>query len=153
MQTIAYLAHQHPANFSPQGCDMVGFYLYTPEFPDTTPAPSPNVYDWSMSAVLPAMFASLQQRSWSIAKEPLIGIAQAFGGPRDQTDQSVTPSPKDIETQSRSFCEHGATGLTFYAWNGSGFGPATQTPMNNSEIETGIRSGIAACKQYWGSHR
>jgi hypothetical protein len=140
------------ANFSPQGCDMVGFYLYTPEFPDTTPAPSPDVYDWSMSAVLPAMFASLQQRGWNIAKEPLIGIGQAFGGPMNQADHWLTPTAKDIEMQSRSFCEHGATGLTFYAWNGSGFGPATQTPMNSPEIERGIHNGITECKQYWSHH-
>lgn len=68
------------SNFSPQGCDMVGFYLYTPSLLATTPTPSPDIYDWSMSAVLPAMFASLQQRGWSIAKEPLVGIGQAFGG-------------------------------------------------------------------------
>jgi hypothetical protein len=141
------------ANFSPQGCDMVGFYLYTPELLATTPTPSPDTYDWSMSAVLSAMFASLRQRGWSLAKEPLVGIGQAFGGLMVHSGYWVTPTAKDIETQSRSFCEHGATGLTFYAWNSSDFGSATQTPMNSSEIEIGIRKGITACEQYWGSHR
>jgi hypothetical protein len=140
-------------NFSPQGCDRVGFYIYAPTLPNTTPTSSPDAYDWSMSTVLPAMFASLQHRGWNIKKEPLIGIGQAFGGPIANTNEHwITPTAKDIETQSRSFCEHGATGLVFYAWNNSGYGPATQTPMNNSEIETGIRNGIAACKQYWDSH-
>ncbi len=60
---------------------MVGFYLYTPELPALTPTPSPDAYDWSMSAVLSAMFASLRQRGWSLAKEPLVGIGQTFGGP------------------------------------------------------------------------
>jgi len=140
-------------NFSPQGCDKVGFYIYIPSQPNSTPTSSPDAYDWSMSGVLPAMFASLQQRGWNIKKEPLIGIGQAFGGPIAHTDGYwVTPSAKDIETQSRSFCEHGATGLTFYAWDDSEFGPSTQSPMNSSEIETGIRNGIGACKQYWSKH-
>jgi len=141
-------------NFSPQGCDKVGFYIYTSPTPNTTPTSSPDAYNWSMSNILPAMFASLQQRGWTITKEPLIGIAQAFGGPRAHTnDYWVTPTAKDIETQSKSFCEHGAEGLTFYAWDDSGYGPTTQTPMNSPQIEMGIRNGIAACKQYWSNHR
>ncbi len=140
-------------NFSPQGCDEVGLYIYTSSLPNTTSTPLPDAYDWSMSKVLPAMFASLQQRGWNIKKEPLIGIGQVFGGARAHTDLYwVTPNAKDIETQSRSFCEHGATGLTFYAWNDSTFGPTAQTPMNSPQIEMGIRNGIATCKQYWNNH-
>ncbi len=140
-------------NFSPQGCDDVGFYIYAPSLHKTTPALSADAYDWSMSALLPAMFASLRQRGWNIEREQLIGIGQAFGGPIAQTnDYWVTPNAKDIETQSRSFCEHGATGLAFYGWDSSGFGPATQTPMNSPDIRRGIRSGIAACNQYWNNH-
>jgi hypothetical protein len=140
-------------NFSPQGCDSVGFYIYTPSFPPTIPLLSPDSYNWSMTGVLPAMFASLQKRGWDITNEPLIGIGQAFGGSRAHTDRYwVTPTTKNIETQSRSFCEHGAAGLTFFAWDSSEFGPTTHTPMNSSEIELGIRNGIAACKQYWSQH-
>jgi len=137
-------------NFSPQGCDEVGLYIYAPPISNTTPRPSPDGYDWSMSALLPTTFASLQHRGWNITKEPLIGIGQAFGGPKAHSDNYwVTPNAKDIETQSKSFCEHGATGLVFYAWHDTEFGPATQTPMNNAGIEMGIRNGIAACKLYW----
>ena len=140
-------------NFSPQGCDKVGFYIYTSSLPDTTPITSPDAYNWSMSGVLPAMFTSLKKRGWEITKEPLIGIGQAFGGHLAHVDRYwVTPTAKDIETQSRSFCVHGATGLSFYAWDDSGFGSTTQTPMNSPEIETGIRNGITACKQYWSKH-
>lgn len=140
-------------NFSSQGCDKVGFYIYTPSMIDTTPFTSPDAYNWSMSGVLPTMFASLQQRGWDIKREPLIGIGQAFGGPMAHTDRYwVTPTAKDMETQSRSFCEHGATGLTFYAWDDSGFGSTTQTPMSSPQIAMGIRKGIAACKQYWSQH-
>lgn len=73
------------ANFSPQGCDQVGFYIYASPMPNTTPTSS-DANDWSMSSLLPAMFASLKQRGWNIAKEPLIGIGQAFGGPRAGTN-------------------------------------------------------------------
>jgi hypothetical protein len=99
------------------------------------------------------MFASLQKRSWAVSKEPLIGLAQAFGGLGAHIDDYwVTPPAKDIETQSQSFCEYGASWLSFYAWDDSGFGPTVQTPMNNREIETGIRNGVAACKQIWSQH-
>ncbi len=136
-------------NFSPQGCDEVGFYIYASSLPNTKPISSADLYDWSMADVLSAMFASLQQRGWNINKEPLIGIGQAFGGPRAHTDRYwITPSAKDIETQSRSFCEHGATGLAFYSWEDPGYGPTTQTPMSSAEIGAGIRNGITACKAY-----
>jgi hypothetical protein len=140
-------------NFSPQGCDKVGFYIYTLSMPNTTPAEASDVYNWSMSGVLPAMFTSLQQRGWSISKEPLIGIVQAFGGPKTQTDRYwVTPTTRDIETQSRSFCDHGATGLTFYTWDDPGLEPQSPTPMNSPQIAMGIRSGIAACQADWDRH-
>lgn len=140
-------------NFSSQGCDRVGLYIYTSTVTNTARIPSHAKFNWSMVGVLPAIFASLKQRGWSITKEPFIGIGQAFGGAIAHTeDYWITPNATDIETQSRSFCEHGATGLTFYAWNNSGYGPTTQTPINSPEIETGIRNGIAACRQYWSDH-
>jgi len=140
-------------NFSPQGCDEVGFYIYTPRLPSTDLAASPDAYNWSMSGVLASMFASLQKRGWSLAREPLIGIGQAFGGPIARTNGYwITPTAKDIELQSRSFCERGASGLAFYAWDESGYGPDIQTPVNNTQIALGIRAGIAACKQHWGQH-
>ncbi|HYT42960.1 MAG TPA: hypothetical protein VEP90_11490, partial [Methylomirabilota bacterium] len=130
-------------NFSPEGCDRIGLYIYTSSIANTTRISLPARFNWSMTGLLPVIFTSLQQRGWDISKEPLIGIGQAFGGPIAHTDRYwVTPTAKDIETQSRSFCEHGATGLTFYAWNDSGFGPTTHTPMNSPEIEMGIRNGI-----------
>jgi hypothetical protein len=92
-----------------------------------------------MEGLLPAIFESLKQRGWDINKEPLIGIGQAFGGPLNR--YYVIPDAKDIATQSKSFCEHGATG----------FGPTAQTPMNSPEIATGIQRGIVACKGIWRS--
>lgn len=137
-------------NFSPQGCDMVGFYIYTFTLPDTLTPSSPDAYNWSMEGVLPAMFASLKKRGWRIDKEPLLGIGQAFGGPKAQVnDYWITPTAQDIEMQSLSFCEHGATGLAFFAWDSSTFDPDTRTPLNSSQITRGIGQGIASCKQYW----
>jgi hypothetical protein len=142
-------------NFSPQGCDEVGLYIYANSASTSSNLPTPETFDWSMSAILPAIFASLRQRGWSIDSEPLIGIGQAFGGltvyngiPR----YNATITAKDIETQSLSFCEHGASGLAFFAWGSSGFGASSQMPMDSSAVETGIRDGIAACTQYWSNH-
>lgn len=140
-------------NFSPQGCDRVGLYIYASMQPAYKTIPSSDTYNWSMSGLLPAIFSSLQKRGWNITREPLLGIVQAFGGNNSQVASSwVTPSAKNIETQSKSFCLHGSTGLVFYAWDDSLFIPATQTPMNSVEIQTGIQKGIAACKQYWSQN-
>jgi len=138
------------ANFSPQGCDRVGLYIYGPSELNTVPPSPSNTYNWSMSGLLTEAFNSLIMRGWNIAKEPLIGIGQAFGGPIKNTQEYwITPSTDNIETQSRSFCTNGATGLVFYAWMDSGYGQATQTPMNSPEIETGIQRGIADFHAYW----
>lgn len=48
-------------NFSPQGCDMIGLYIYADS---GTNGPS---YDWAMSKQLPAVLASFTQRGWNIA--------------------------------------------------------------------------------------
>jgi hypothetical protein len=142
------------ANFSPQGCDEVGLYVYSAYIPAVPNPPTSAAYDWSMSKLLPSMFRSLQQRGWNMKKEPLLGIVQAFGGPiMHTTSYQVPPTAQDIETQSRSFCEHGASALTFYGWSDSSFGPQSRTPMNSPEVEIGIKNGIAACMQYWDSQQ
>jgi hypothetical protein len=129
------------ANFSPQGCDMVGLYIYGA-------AHTTGTYDWTMSKVLPAMFTSLKKRGWDIAKEPLIGIPQAFGGTIGGEPWPVSTA-QSIETQSRSFCQNGATGILYYAWDNSGLDNTSQLPWNNTQITQGIRNGISACEQYW----
>lgn len=135
-------------NFSVQGCDRVGLYIYASISSDH--ATAPDAYNWSMSGLLEAAFASLEKRGWDSQKEPLLGIVQAFGGTISHSAYvRVTPTAQNIETQSRSFCAHGATGLVFYAWEDSGFGSTTRTPMNSSAIQQGIQMGIEACKSYW----
>lgn len=131
------------ANFSPQGCDMVGLYIYGSS--STT-----GTYDWTMSNLLPAMFRSLRNRGWDITEQPLIGIPQAFGGTIGGETWPV-PTAQSIEIQSKSFCQRGAKGIIYYAWDNSGLDNTSQLPWNNTQITRGIRNGVAACKQYWST--
>jgi len=146
------------ANFSPQGCDRVGLYLYTSSMPNRAPynaAPysSPDKYNWAMNGLLTKIFASLKKRGWDSKKEPIIGITQAFGGIiRGTSNYYVTPTAQNLAAQSKSFCEHGASGIAFYGWDDSSFGPGSFTPMNSSQIQQGIQQGITACKAYWQAH-
>jgi hypothetical protein len=137
-------------DFSPQGCDMVGLYVYASSSAKN-PAPAATSYDWSMSKLLPAIFSSLQQQGWNITKTPLIGIGHAWGLHTGEGEYTAL-TPQSMVAQSISFCQHGAIGLAFYGWADSSFGATTQTPMNSPTIETGIRNSIAACRQYWSTH-
>lgn len=139
-------------NFSPQGCDMVGLYIYSLGEPLQSNPPSDS-FEWSMSTILPKMFYSLQQRGWSIGREPMVGIGQAFSG-TDSGGQYhiVTPSAQNMTTQALSFCQHGASNVFFFAWDFGFQFVNMQTAMNNSGIAQGIQQGIAACKAYWGKH-
>ena len=120
-------------NFSPQGCDMVAPYIY---------AHDADPHDWTMKKVLAAMFASLQERGWNIATNPLVGIPESFGG----TDEFPVPTANDVETQTKAFCQAGATGIIFYDF-GTG-----QNASNNSGIQQGVKAGIADCKAIWESN-
>jgi hypothetical protein len=123
-------------NFSPQGCDMIGLYIYAE-------SGSTGTYDWSMSNILPAAVASFKKRGWDSTKEPLVGIPQAFGGVVDGESWPV-PDAKAVETQTKTYCQHGAIGIIFYDWD-----PSAQSPMTNSQITQGIKNGIADCKKIW----
>ena len=135
-------------NFSPQGCDMLGLYIYAD--PSHVPVRSAASYDWTMSKLLVAIFSSLKQQGWNITRTPLIGIAEAWGI-QARNGYFPTLTAQSIETQSRSFCQHGATGLVFYGWDDSSFDTITQTPMNSTEVALGIRDGIKACDHYWSN--
>ncbi len=126
-------------NFSPQGCDMVGLYIYGDG--DLT-----GTYDWTMSHTLPAVFASLKQRGWDRTKEPLVGIPQAFGGPDQSGTQWPIPTANSIETQTKTYCQQGAVAVIFYEWDTN-----EQTPMTNPQIAQGVKKGITDCESIWGS--
>ncbi len=125
-------------NFSPQGCDMVGLYIYGDS--DST-----GTYDWTMSHTLPAVFASLKQRGWDRTREPLVGIPQAFGGLVSGTQWPV-PDANSIETQAKTYCQQGAVALIFYEWDTD-----EQTSDTNPQIAQGVKKGIADCKSIWSS--
>ncbi len=140
-------------NFTPQGCDAVGLYVYSTAIANYKPA-NDRDFDWSMSRLLPAVFHSLQQRGWNMSKKPLIGISQAFGGPINHKNfYRQVPTAQDIEIQTRSFCTHGATGIAFYGWGDSEFTAQSSQPMNSDNINEGIHQGIAACVQHWSGQR
>ena len=122
---------------------MVGLYLYGEGRADA------NHYDWTMPKVLEAAFASLKSRGWDQAKTPLVGIPQAFGGDLVGEGTWVVPSANSVETQTKTYCERGATGIIYYAWN-EAVTSSTVLPTNSTEITTGIRKGNAQCKMIWG---
>lgn len=119
---------------------MVGLYIYAA-------ARTQGTYDWTMSNILPAIFTSLLRRGWDMQKEPFIGIPQAFGGNLGQPYPFATAA--SIEAQTSAFCQHGATGIIYYAWDNSGTDSTTQFPWNSQQITQGVQNGLTACKRIW----
>jgi hypothetical protein len=60
------------ANYSNGGCDIVGWYNYSP-FGRRRPSNGKQL-DWSMKALLPAMARSLEKWGWRLSVTPLYGI-------------------------------------------------------------------------------
>ncbi len=135
------------ANYSNAGCDMVGWYNYSP-FGRRKPSLGKRL-DWSMKALLPAMAHSLQQRGWRIAATPLYGIGQAWGGAYGKNHYQPGLTREEMLEQAKGFCGFGATDIGWYAWDDSGFNGRTKTPNNSTSIAAGIRGGIAACRAIW----
>jgi hypothetical protein len=115
---------------------MVGLYIYAA-------AHTTGTYDWTMAQVLPAVFTSLKLRGWNQAKEPLVGIPQAFGGLVDG-EPWPTPSASNIETQAKTYCQQGATGILYYDWTEAG-----PSPMTNAQIALGVQRGVSDCESIW----
>lgn len=140
-------------NFSPQGCDMVGLYIYSAYLNPKRPTPATNRFDWKMSTLLPKMFNSLRKQGWDQTKEPLIGITQAFAGmENDHKSYLILPSVQNMVAQALGFCQNGAVGVTFYAWDIGREILNLQTPLNNSQLAQGVQQSVAACTKYWQSH-
>lgn len=125
-----YWSDAKVANFSPEGCDMVGIYLY----PYGTNKPS-------MSKNIPLMFSSLTKYGWDINVTPLMGVAQSYG---DKNGYYV-PTADQVEAQTKSFCQYGATSIAYFDFK-NGNNAAT-----NSAIQQGIKAGISDCKTIWGN--
>ena len=135
------------ANYSNGGCDIVGWYNYSP-FGHRRPSKGRKL-DWTMKALLPAMARSLEKRGWQLAHTPLYGIGQAWGGSYDYHFYQPGLTRGEMLDQARAFCEFGATYVGWYAWDDSGFEKRTETPNNSPAISAGIAAGIKACRQVW----
>ncbi|HEY6326709.1 MAG TPA: hypothetical protein VIW73_09400, partial [Candidatus Cybelea sp.] len=66
------------ANYSNSGCDIVGWYNYSP-FGRRHPSMGKKL-DWTMKSLLPAMRRSLEKYGWRMQRTPLYGIGQGWGG-------------------------------------------------------------------------
>jgi hypothetical protein len=137
------------ANYSNGGCDIVGWYNYSP-FGNRHRNNGMRL-DWSMKALLPAMRHSLEKKGWQIAHTPLYGIGQAWGGPFNKRYYQPGLTRGEMLAQATAFCEFGATYIGWYAWDDSGFESRTKTPNNSKAITAGIAAGINACQQVWKS--
>jgi len=139
------------ANYSNGGCDIVGWYNYSP-FGRRHPSNGEQL-DWSMKALLPAMAQSLEKRGWQLSQTPLYGIGQAWGGSYENKFYQPGLYRDEMLAQAEGFCKFGATYIGWYAWDDSGFESRTETPNNSPRISAGIAAGIKACEQVWGSKR
>jgi hypothetical protein len=135
------------ANYSNGGCDVVGWYNYSP-FGRRRPSRGRKL-DWTMKALLPAMARTLEKKGWRIAQTPLYGIGQAWGGSYDKHFYQPGLTRGEMLDQARAFCQFGATYIGWYAWDDSGFESRTRTPNNSPVISAGIADGINACQAVW----
>jgi len=135
------------ANYSKGGCDIVGWYNYSP-FGRRHPSDGKDL-DWKMTHLLPAMAHSLKKRGWDLAYTPLYGIGQAWAGSYDKHFFQPGLTRGEMLAQARAFCGFGATYVGWYAWDDSGDNAQTQTPNNSPVISAGIAAGISACRSIW----
>lgn len=135
------------ANYSNDGCDVVGWYNYSP-FGRTRPSKGRQL-DWRMKTLLPAMRRSLEKRGWHMERTPLYGIGQAWGGSYERRYYQPGLTRAEMREQAKAFCAFGARYVGWYAWDDSGFEKRTETPNNSSVVAAGIADGIGACRQIW----
>ncbi|HEY1977435.1 MAG TPA: hypothetical protein VGG89_12850 [Candidatus Baltobacteraceae bacterium] len=135
------------ANYSNTGCDVVGWYNYTP-FGKHKPSSGVN-YNWSMHGLLPAMSRSLEKYGWDISRTPLMGIGQAWGGRYNGNHYQPGITTNEIRTQAAAFCAFGASIISWYAWDDSGDNAQTLTPNDSPAVATGIKAGLSACRATW----
>jgi hypothetical protein len=134
-------------NYSNGGCDVVGWYVYSP-FGHERPSAGRQL-NWSMKGLLPAMARSLGKYGWQIARTPMYGIGQAWAGSYDGHYYQPGLTVSEMEQQAAGFCGFGARYVGWYAWDDSGDNPRTQTPNNSPAIAAGIAAGLTACERIW----
>jgi hypothetical protein len=139
------------ANYSNDGCDMVGWYVYSP-FGRRKPSSGQDL-DWSMKALLPAMRDSLAKHGWSLSHAPLVGIGQAWSGRYGEAYYQPGLSRNQMRTQAHAFCAFGASAIAWWAWDDEAYRPKTKTPETSATIVAGIADGIGACRNVWASRK
>ena len=154
-------SEQAVSNFSQEGCDVIALYIYASsqhtniqcsDFTRPPDVPGPDAYDWTMSRLLPAAFASLKQRGWNPQHTPWIGIADAWAGCRkdlNNTYYQVIPTASNMETQALSFCTAGAQGVVWYGWEDT---DVNVFPNKSPQMKEGVQMGVRACTAYWKQH-
>jgi hypothetical protein len=134
-------------NFSARTCDMVAPYIYSDSH-DESAAPLAGV-DWSMAALLSRIKGDLRQDGWNPEEQPLVGIAQAFGGKRARNGAITdVPTAADMTAQARGYCDGGAAGIAWFAWSIATNYPSARTPANDSELADGVRDATAVCPRW-----
>lgn len=124
------------ANFTPTGCDAVAVYPYS--VADATDT------DWTMRDLLPYMLDRLRGLGWDPARQPLVGIPQAF-----RARGALSPAAIDVATQTAAYCAAGASAIAFYAWDEAS-GSTTFELYDAPDLRQGATNGLARCKAFWG---
>lgn len=140
-------------NFTPDGCDMLAFYFYPAAY--TSTANKPTAFDWDMQLLLTTMMQKLTNLGWDKNRTPFIADLWAYSGEYNNALTGeptgrfeLQPTHDEVVTESHSFCQKGAIGVNYYAWNSSRF-INPQGPMNNTDLYNGVKDGILACKAIW----
>lgn len=144
-------------DYSPSGCDMVAFYNYAAGYSTKI---DPAGFDWSMTNLLTCADPSrcelealnhFRQDNWpGTPFPPLVGIAQAFGGQYQTMNPpyfEIEPTAAELAQQSLAYCQAGARGLLFYAWDDSQFLDFPWSKEN--PLGQGVSQGVQACDNYW----
>ncbi|MBV8531551.1 MAG: hypothetical protein JO104_09555, partial [Candidatus Eremiobacteraeota bacterium] len=99
--------------------------------------------------LLPAMAHTLEKNGWHLARTPLYGIGQAWGGSYEKKYYQPGLTRSEMLDQAKAFCGFGASYVGWYAWDDSGYDARTETPNNSPIVSAGIADGINACRQVW----
>ena len=129
-------------NVSLADCDIVSPYFY-----GIAAADDPRLVDWSMQDLLPYFRQALARKKYDELAQVMLPIAHAFAHhAADSANYYVQPSPVDIATQMKSYCDGGAFAMMFFTWQSPG---ATRSYANDAGLREGVQAGRAACVSAW----
>lgn len=128
-------------------CDVLGVYVYSQPQSPTLGATVSSTYDWAMTPLLVSLHDALT--SSGLGRLPWIGIGQAWGGINRQNGAVVVaPSPAHMVVQAASFCQAGASAMTWYGWTLSAFRDL-RSPATDPRLVSGVEQGARACGAAW----